>query len=74
MLNGGGLRYRYIIYRRGNDPGLPLNRYTVRGIGYYGTTRDSPNFMSTIIEAEIDVGLNNNPVGGLVGCTGYECG
>jgi len=62
----GGMQYRIMVYK---SPalGTPLNRYIIRAIGYYGTSRTSPNFMSTVLEAEMDVGVAANGVGGLGG-------
>ena len=67
---GGGLQYEYLVFRRSGDPGLPSNRYVVRSVGYYGFRLDAPNLVTTILEAEIDIG---NPSG--FNCQNdYECG
>jgi hypothetical protein len=78
---GGGLQGRYFVYRRveGGDLGVPLNRYVVRAVGYSGyappgSTTDeqllsSPNLMTSVVEAEVDLGR-----GTAFRCVGgYEC-
>lgn len=67
----GGLQYEYVIYRRPNvgDPGQPMNRLVVRSTGYYGYSRTSANLITSIVEAEVDVGK-----GSRFKCVGgYEC-
>lgn len=68
---GGGLQGQYFIYRRiaPGDIGVPPNRYVVRAVGYSGYTLGSPNLVSSIVEAEVDVGEGNQ-----FRCVGgYEC-
>lgn len=71
LLNGGGLQYQFIVYRRpqATDPNLPANRYVVRVTGYFGTNINSENLVTSVLEAEVDmgVGFKTNCVGG------YEC-
>lgn len=67
----GGLQYEYLIYRRPNvgDPGQPTNRLVVRSTGYYGYSKTSANLITSIVEAEVDVGS-----GSRFQCVGgYEC-
>lgn len=67
----GGLQYEYVIYRRLNasDPGQPANRLVVRSIGYYGYSMTSANLITSVVEAEVDVGR-----GSRFECVGgYEC-
>lgn len=67
----GGLQYKYVIYRRPNvgDPGQPENRLVVRSTGYYGYSMTSANLITSVVEAEVDVGR-----GSRFQCVGgYEC-
>lgn len=70
-MNGGGALYQFIIYRRpaAADPGLPPNRYVVRVTGFYGDNPNSEAVITSILEAEVDMG-----VGFRTTCVGgYEC-
>ena len=67
----GGLQYQYLVYKRPSisDPGQPPNRYVIRATGYYGYSLVSPNLVTSVVEAEIDLGKDNK-----FKCTGgYEC-
>jgi len=67
----GGLQYRWVIYRRPvtDDPGQPTNRFVIRSTGFAGYTLNSTNLVTSIVEAEVDVGRGTHFV-----CTGgYEC-
>ncbi len=52
---GGGLAYRFVVFRR-PDVGAPANRYRIRVTGYYGYNENSANLITSELEAEIDVG------------------
>ena len=52
-LNSGGLQYEYVVYL---PPNAPPDRYIVRGIGYFGSTLTSRGLLSSVLEAEIDLG------------------
>jgi Tfp pilus assembly protein PilX len=66
-LEGGGLRYNYVVFHSASVLNQPLNRYTVRATGYAGATLGSQSMVSTVLEAEIEVGSN-----GFV-CHSYDC-
>lgn len=71
---GGGLQYQYFVYRRARadgteDPGQSRNRFTIRSVGYHGYTTNSANLITSIVEAEIDIGSQN----GFQCVGGYEC-
>ena len=72
-LTGGGLLYDFIVFRR-TEPDLVsatpgMTRYVVRATGYYGTTLTSASLVTSVLEAEVDMGSGNNTT-----CTGsYEC-
>lgn len=72
--NGGGVLYQFIIYRRGLPPPaqdlvMPPNRYVVRVTGFYGENVTSVNLVTSVLEAEVDMG-----VGFRTSCVGgYEC-
>lgn len=67
---GGGLQGQFFIYRRAVvDDGRPANRYVVRAVGYSGYTLDSPNLVTSMVEAEVDVGSGT----GFKCVGGYEC-
>jgi type II secretory pathway pseudopilin PulG len=71
LTEGGGLQGQFFIYRRvaPGDIGVPPNRYVVRAVGYAGYTLNSPNLVSSIVEAEVDVGERTQ-----FRCIGsYEC-
>jgi type II secretory pathway pseudopilin PulG len=71
LMNGGGLLYRFIVYRRPllADPNLPTNRYVVRVTGFFGADLNSESLITNVLEAEVDIG-----VAGRVNClNGYEC-
>jgi hypothetical protein len=67
----GGLQYQYFVYRKptADDPGQPSNRFVVRSVGYYGYLQTANNLVTSVVEAEIDIGSGTN-----YKCTGgYEC-
>lgn len=71
LLNGGGLLYTFLVYRRPAtaDPGLPPNRYVVRVTGFFGPDINSESLVTSILEAEVDMGT-----GFRTACVGgYEC-
>lgn len=70
LMNGGGLRYQYLVYKRdGTDPGADPDRYVVRSTGFFGQNLNAPALVTSIVEAEVQIGKGNNFT-----CTGsYEC-
>ncbi|MBL8922707.1 MAG: hypothetical protein JNJ54_27915 [Myxococcaceae bacterium] len=77
-LNGGGLLYRFDVYQRpgfvlGTDPGQPKNRYVIRATGYYGRTLDAINLVTSVVEAEVDMGRESKQSGICTGGYG-DCG
>ncbi|MBE2253925.1 MAG: hypothetical protein IAE78_30630 [Myxococcus sp.] len=70
LLNGGGLQYQFIIYRLSTpDFTLPANRYIIRSTGFFGTDLNSESLVTSVIEAEVDMGT-----GFKTSCVGgYEC-
>lgn len=68
---GGGILYQFIVYQRPPfvDPGQPTNRYVVRATGFFGQNINSPALVTSILEAEVDMGRGTRTT-----CTGgYEC-
>ena len=73
LKEGGGLQYRYVIYKRPALPGIGviganLNRYTIRGEGFYGYTLTSQNLFTSVVEMDIEVGKSDTKT-----CQDYEC-
>ncbi|MDP3506016.1 MAG: hypothetical protein Q8S33_37085 [Myxococcales bacterium] len=67
LLNGGGLQYQFTVYHRATDP---LNRHVVRVVGFFGTDINSENLITSVLEAEVEIGTS----AGQVDCSGgYEC-
>ncbi|MDP1917040.1 MAG: hypothetical protein Q8L14_12375 [Myxococcales bacterium] len=65
-LTGGGLLYQFMIYRRAEaDPSTaaagasPTVRYVVRTTGYYGRTLGSASLVTSVLEAEVEMGSGN---------------
>lgn len=75
-LTGGGLLYEFIIFRRAEgDPSIaaagasPTARYVVRATGYYGRALADAALVTSVLEAEVEMGSGNRTV-----CRGsYEC-
>ena len=71
---GGGLLYDFIIYDRAElDPGESVStatvRYVVRATGYYGRSLADASLVTSILEAEVEMGTGNRTT-----CRGsYEC-
>ena len=68
-LNGGGLLYEFMIYRRAElDPSIAAAgaattvRYVIRATGYYGRTLDSSDLVTSVLEAEVEMGSGNKTV------------
>ncbi|MBL8952842.1 MAG: hypothetical protein JNK82_18830, partial [Myxococcaceae bacterium] len=55
---GGGLQYRYIVYRP-NDVGAPANLYTIRSIGFVGYTMNSASLYTSEVELTVLKGDTN---------------
>lgn len=72
-LAGGGMLYQYIVYQRPGwlDPGQPSNRYVVRVTGFFGQNAAALNVVTSILEAEVDMGRGNQTQ--CNGLNGYEC-
>ncbi len=72
-LTGGGLLYDFIVFRRA-EPDLVsatpgMTRYVIRATGYFGTALTSTSLVTSMLEAEVEMGAGNN-----TSCTGsYEC-
>lgn len=63
-LTGGGLLYDFIVYRRAEaDPSIAVAgatvRYVVRATGYYGRALDSSSLVTSVLEAEVEMGAGN---------------
>ncbi len=73
LTNQGGLQYQYVIYRRPNDIGN-TNRFVIRSTGFYGYTTTANNLVTSIVEAEFDVGNDvkqDQYCSGVCGGVGY---
>jgi len=54
---GDALQYQYFIYKpTGADPGMPSNRFVVQVHGFCGYSLNSPNLVTSVVEAEVDIG------------------
>jgi hypothetical protein len=75
LTNQGGLQYQYVIYRRPNDIGSNgSRRFVIRSTGFYGYTTTANNLVTSIVEAEFDVGNNvkqDKYCAGVCGGVGY---
>ncbi len=64
LQNGGGLQYQWVVYRSPADvsavdsSGAPARRLRIRSIGYYGSSLTSRLLLTSVVEAEIDIGLS----------------
>lgn len=73
-LTGGGMLYDFIVYRRAEaDPSIAAAgatvRYVVRATGYYGRALDSASLVTSVLEAEVEMGSGNRTA-----CRGsYDC-
>jgi hypothetical protein len=68
-VQGGGLLYRFIIYKPtpNGDLGIQPTRSVVRVIGYFGTAVDAVGVVTSIVEAEFESGVSvvsEGPVSG----------
>lgn len=75
-LNGGGLLYDFVVFRRQElqafDPVPPppgTTRYVIRATGYYGQNVDAVALVTSVLEAEVEVGSGGNRTT----CRDYNC-
>ena len=66
-LEGGGMKYNYVVFHSSSVLNQPQNRYTIRATGYAGATLGSKSMVNSVLEAEIEVGTN-----GFV-CHSFDC-
>ncbi len=55
---GGGLQYRYIVYRP-SDVGAPANLYTIRAIGFVGYSPTSASLYTSEVELTVQKGTTS---------------
>ncbi|MCA2977423.1 MAG: hypothetical protein INH41_22135 [Myxococcaceae bacterium] len=64
-MQGGGLLYRFIVYKPNPAGDLELaaknDRITVRVIGYFGQAVDALGVITTILETEVETGITLTP-------------
>lgn len=72
LSNGGGVLYQFIVYRRA-EPDMAIgakdNRFVIRSTGFFGQTLTAPGLVTSILEAEVEIGQGNS----FECTTGYEC-